>query len=138
MPRIVGPGSGKLRLSIIAVVVLFAFTPISKALLSAVDGSFAPSPYSSLSLRNPSDPATGYKVGDLVPVRVTNHTGSTKTYHWSATESGVVISTGERTLRNGTGATINVPTNFGKRGDLRIALAGTDIYVTLPLKRAGS
>jgi hypothetical protein len=123
-------------LSIAAAIVLFAFTPISRALLLSVDGSFAPTPFSSLALRSPSEPATGFQVGDLVPVRLANHTGSTKTYHWSALEHGVIVSLGEKTLLNGRGTNINVPTAFGRPGILRITLTGTDVYITVALERS--
>jgi hypothetical protein len=136
MPRIVGPGSSKRRLIIVAVVVLFAFTPISRALLFTVDGSFAPSPFSSLALTSPSNPAASFLVGDLVPVRLTNHTGSSKTYHWKATQRGVVVSLGVKTLVNGHGVNIDVPTNFGSVGKLRIAVSGTNIFVTVHLARS--
>jgi hypothetical protein len=136
MPRIIGSGSSKFRLTIIVLIVLFFFTPISRALLSSADGSFAPSPYSSLALRTPSNPATSFEVGDLVPVRLSNRSGSDKTYHWRATQNGVVISLGEKTVLNGRGADINVPTSLGTSGILRIALTGTDVYVTLRLHRS--
>ena len=136
MPRIVGPGPRKLRLPIVAVVALFAFTPISRALLFSVDGSLAPSPFSSLALKAPSDAVAGVQVGNLVPVRLTNHTGSARTYHWSASQRGVVVSLGETTLLNGRGATIDVPTNYAASGILRIALTGTDIFVTVPLSKS--
>jgi hypothetical protein len=131
MPRIVGRGSSRARLVIIAVIVLFAFTPLSRALLDASDGSFSPTPFTSLALRSPSDPTLGVQVGDLVPVLLTNHTGSTRTYHWSATQHGVAISIGSVTLSNGNGAKINVPTNFGRAGELRIGINGTQIFVTV-------
>jgi hypothetical protein len=136
MPRIVGSGSSKFRLSIVALIILFAFTPISRVLLTSVDGSFAPAPFSSLALQSSSDPASAFEVGDLVPVRLTNRTGKTKTYHWIATQHEVVISVGEKTVLNGHGANIDVPTSFGKAGILRIALSGTDVYVTLRLQRS--
>jgi hypothetical protein len=136
MPRIVVAGSSRLRLSIIAVVVLFAFTPISRALLSSVDGSFAPSPFTSLALRAPSSPASDFEVGDLIGVRLTNRTGTTKTYQWSATQHGVVISLGEKTVPNGHGANVDVPTSFGRAGSLRIALNGTNVFVTVLLQEA--
>jgi hypothetical protein len=123
-------------LSIVVIVVLFAFTPISRALLSSVDGSFSPSPFSSLALRTPSNPSSDFEVGDLVGVRLTNRTGSTKTYHWSATQHGVVISLGETTVRNGQGANVNVPTSFARAGALRIGLDGTKVFVTLSLQQA--
>jgi hypothetical protein len=135
MPRIVGPGSSKLRLSIVAaVIILFAFVPLSHAFLSSVDGSFAPSPYSSLTLSNSAHPAVGFEVGDLVPVLLTNHTGSTKTYHWNASQRGVVVSLGEITLRNASGVNIDVPTHLARSGRLRIGLTGTDVFVTVPLQ----
>jgi hypothetical protein len=114
---------------------LFAFTPISHALLASADGSFSPAPFTSLALRSPSNPA-GYEVGDLIPVRLTNHTGSTKTYHWDATQKGVVVSLGEETLPNGRTTTIDVPTNFGRAGTLRIAVARSDVYLTIHLASA--
>jgi hypothetical protein len=133
MPRIVGLGSRTLRLSILVVVVLLAFTPISRALLAASDGSFSPSPYSSLAVRTSTNVPAGYQVGDLVPVRITNRTGSTKTYHWNASQHGVVVSLGETTLVNGQWANINVPTAFAAAGRLRIAISGTGIFVTVPM-----
>jgi hypothetical protein len=136
MPRIIGSGSSKWRLSIVALIILFAFTPISRALLLSADGSFAPTPFSSLALRSPSNPAAGFQVGDLVPVRLTNRTGSIKTYHWNASQRGVVVSLGEKTLLNGKGADINVPTGLGRPGVLRIGLTGTDVFVTVTLLRS--
>jgi hypothetical protein len=136
MPRIVGSGSSKFRLSVIALVVLFAFTPISKAFLDSVDGSFSPTPFTSLALRTPANPGSSFEVGDLIPVRLTNRTGTTKTYQWSATQHGVVISLGQKTVRNGDEANVNVPTTLGKAGTLRITLTGTNIYVTVSLQRS--
>ena len=136
MLRIVGSGSSKFRLSIVAVIVLFAFTPLSRALLLSVDGSFAPSPFSSLALRTPSDAAAAVQAGQFVPVRLTNHSGSTRTYHWSATQNGVLISLGQKTLLNGRGANIDVPTSGAASGRLRIALTGTDIFVTVPILKS--
>jgi hypothetical protein len=136
MPRIVGPGSSKFRLSIVVIVVLFAFTPISRALLSSVDGSFSPSPFTSLALRTPANPGSEFEVGDVIGLRVTNRTGTTKTYHWNATQHGVVISLGETTVANGHGADVNVPTSFGRPGTVRIALDGTNVFVTLSLQPA--
>ena len=136
MPRIVGRGSRRLRICIVAVIVLFTFTPISRALLLSVDGSFTPTPFSSLALRSPSDSTAGFQIGDLVPVRLTNHSGSTKTYQWNAMQHGVIVSLGEKTLLNGHGANINVPTNFGRPGTLQITITGTDVFVTVPLVRS--
>jgi hypothetical protein len=136
MPRIVGPGSRTLRLSIIAVVVLFAFTPISRALLASADGSFAPSPYSSLALRTPPGRQQGYLIGDLVPVRLINRTGSTRTYHWDAIQKGVVVSLGELTVRNGDGANIDASTTYASAGKLTIAIVGTNIFVTVSILKS--
>jgi hypothetical protein len=135
MPRIVGPGSRK-YLPVVAVIVLFAFTPISRALLVSVDGSFAPKPYSSLALKNPSDVGALVFSGQRVSVRLTNHTGSTKTYFWRATQKGVFISLGEQRLQNGRGATIDVPTSGASSGSLRITLTGTDVFVTIPILKS--
>jgi hypothetical protein len=71
-----------------------------------------------------------------VPVLLTNHTGSPKTYHWSATQRGVAISIGSVSLPNGDGAKINVPTNFGRAGKLKIAVNGTQIFVTVNLAKS--
>jgi hypothetical protein len=136
MPRIVGPGSRTIRLSIIAVVVLFAFTPISRALLASADGSFAPTPYSSLALRTTAGRQQGFPVGDLVPVRLTNRTGSTRTYHWEAVQRGVVVSLGELTVRNGGEANINVSTTYASIGKLTIAIAGSDVFVTASIVKS--
>ena len=136
MPRIVGPGSRTIRLSIIAVVVLFAFTPISRALLASADGSFAPTPYSSLALQTPAGRQQGFLVGDLVPVRVTNRTGATRTYHWDAVQKGVVVSLGELTVRNGGSANIDVSTTYASAGKLTIAIAGTNIFVTVSMRKS--
>jgi hypothetical protein len=135
MPRIVGRGSSRLRLAIIGLVALFAFTPISRAVLVAADGSFSPTPFTSLALRSSSDPTPAVQVGDLVPVLLTNHTGMTRSYHWSATQQGVAISIGNVTLANGHGANINVPTTFGRAGKLRIGINGTQVFVTVNLER---
>jgi hypothetical protein len=118
------------------VVLVFGFTPISRALLRSVDGSFAPSRYNSLALRTPSDAAVGFLAGEPVAVRLTNHTGHIKTYHWSATQGGALISLGEETLDNGRATTILVPTRGAVTGRLRIALSGTSVFVTVPILKA--
>jgi hypothetical protein len=133
MPRIVGFGSRTRRLSILAVILLFAFTPISSALLASSDASFAPVPYTSLAVRTPAIVPQGFELGDLIPVRLTNQTGDKRTYHWSASERGVVVSLGEITLDNGRAADINVPTNFASAGRLRISITGTDVFLTVPI-----
>ena len=81
MPRIVGPGSSRLLLSLGVAVLLFGFPPMSRVLLRSVDGSFAPSRYNSLALRTPSDVAVGIRAGEPVPVQLTNRSGHIKTYH---------------------------------------------------------
>ena len=115
------------------VVLAFGFTPIANALLKSVNGSFAPSRYSSLALKTPSDAVAGYLAGDPVAVELTNHSGRAKTYRWSATQNGALVSLGEETIDSGRGITINVPTQGAVTGKLRIALSGTTIFVTVPL-----
>lgn len=133
MPRILGPGSSRLLLSLVIAFILFGFTPISGGLLRLVDGSFAPSPYSSLGLKTPSNAAVGYLAGDPVPVLLTNETGHTKTYHWSATQGGALVSLGDETLGNGRTTTIFVPSRGATTGKLQIALTGTNIFLTVPI-----
>ena len=133
MPRIVGFSSKRLLLALIVAVLLFGFTPISRALLRSVDGSFAPTPYSSLALRTPSDAAVGVLAGEPVPVQLTNETGHTKTYHWSATQDGALISLGEEIVQSGRTTTILVPSQGAATGRLQIALNGTEVFVTVPV-----
>ncbi|HEV3187375.1 MAG TPA: hypothetical protein VGZ04_04925 [Acidimicrobiales bacterium] len=116
-----------------AAIILFGFTPISRVLLRTVDGSFAPSKYSSLALRTPSDAVNGLFAGQPVLVRLTNHTGHLKTYHWNASQNGALISLGEQTLGNGRATTISVPSRGAISGRLRIAISGTNIFVTVPI-----
>jgi len=115
------------------VVLLFGFTPASRVLLRSVNGSFASTPYSSLALVAPSDAAVGFPAGEPVPVRLTNDSGRTKTYHWSATENGALISLGEDTIGNGHATSILVPSRGAVTGVLRIALTSTDIFITVPI-----
>jgi hypothetical protein len=133
MPRIVGPGPSRLILSVIVVVILFFFTPISNAVLRVVDGSFAPAHYSSLALHDPTDTAAGIFPGQPVRVQLTNHTGRTKTYHWSATEKGSLVSLGEETLGDGKSITFSVPSRGAVTGTLNVALTGTTVFVTVPV-----
>lgn len=133
MPRIEGRGSSRYFIAFAVVVLAFAFTPISRALLHSVDGSFAPSRYSSLALRTPSDAVAGYLAGDPVAVELTNKTGHTETYHWTAIQNGALISLGEETLGSDQVATIKVPTRGAVTGKLRIELSGTNVFVTVPL-----
>jgi hypothetical protein len=136
MPRIVGPGSSRLLLSLLVVALLFAFTPLERALMSSVGGSFAQSPYTALAFASPSRAAAGFVVGQSVPIQVSNRSGHTETYHWSATEGHSLISLGERTVPNGQTASILVPSNGAVPGTLRIALAKTDIFLTVPLLKS--
>jgi hypothetical protein len=122
-------------LPLAVLVLVFAFTPISHVLLSSVHGSFAPSPYSSLALRTPSNASVGFLVGNPVDIELANHTGHNETYHWSATEGGALISLGEETVKNGRTTTISVPTRGAKSGTMRVALNGTDVFVTVPLQK---
>ena len=133
MRRIVGPGPSRLLLPVIVFVILFCFTPFSKAMLRVVDGSFAPAHYSSLALQDPTDAAAGILPGQPVRVQLTNHTGRTKTYYWSATQRGNLISLGEETLGNGKSVTFSVPYRDAVTGTLSVALTGTTVFVTVPI-----
>jgi hypothetical protein len=126
--------SSRPLLALIIVILLFGFTPISRVLLRSADGSFAPNPYSSLALGTPSRAAVGFVAGKPVPVQLTNRTGHTETYQWSATQNGTLISLGEDTLDNGRASTVLVPSRGAIAGKLRIALTGTNIFVTVPIR----
>jgi len=117
-------------------VLAFAFTPISHVLLRTVDGSFTPSQYSSLALSVPSDGSSGVVTGEQVSVLLTNRTGHAKTYHWSATQKGALISLGEETLDNGRTTTILVPSRGAVTGVLRIGITGTNIFVSVPVLKS--
>jgi hypothetical protein len=119
-------------LILVVVVLLFAFTPISRALLRSVHGSFSPSRYSSLALKVPSAVSVGVRAGTVIPVIITNHTGRAETYHWRATQLGSLISLGEETVSNGGSSTIVVPSRGAVPGTLRISLTGTAIFLTVP------
>jgi len=136
MPRIVGPGSSRLLIALVVAVLLFGFTPVSRALLRSVNGSFAPSRYSSLALRNPPDAVAGIFAGQPVLVQLTNRTGHSRTYHWSATQHGALISLGVETLGEGRATTISVPSRGAVSGRLRISLSGTNIFVTVPILKS--
>jgi len=136
MPRTVDPRTTKVLICAVFLVLIFAFTPISKALLSAFDGSFTPTSYSSLALQTPANATAGFTVGRPVLVRLTNATGHLETYHWNARQNGALISLGEETLANGKSATISVPSRGAAAGSLRIALGGTKVFVTVPLVRS--
>jgi hypothetical protein len=133
MQRIVGSGPSRIVLSVVVLVILFCFTPFSNALLRAVGGSFAPAHYSSLALEHPADAANGVLAGQPVRVQLTNHTGHTQTYHWSATQKGNLISLGEVTVSNGKNVTFAVPSRGAAAGTLSVALTGTTVFVTVPV-----
>jgi hypothetical protein len=118
--------------------VLFGFTPISRELLKTVDGSFAPTPYSSLALSTPADAATGIPEGLPVPIQLTNDTGRTQKYHWTAQENGVLISQGEQTLGNGQAIGLSVSSHGAVSGTLRIVLQDTQVFITVPITGPGS
>jgi hypothetical protein len=136
MSRIAGPGSSRILLPLVIVVLVLAFTPISRVLLWTVDGSFAPSPYSSLALSSPSDGSSGVVTGERVSVQLTNRTGHAKTYHWSATQKGALISLGEETLGNGRTTRILVPSRGAVTGVLRIGITGTNIFISVPILKS--
>jgi len=102
-------------------------------MLRVVDGSFATAHYSSLALQDPADSAAGILTGQPVRVQLTNHTGRTKTYYWSATQRGNLISLGEETLGNGKTVTFSVPYRGAVTGTLSVALTGTTVFVTVPI-----
>jgi hypothetical protein len=129
MPRVVN----RLLLALIVVLLLFAFTPISSALLRLVHGSFAPAPYSSLALRSPSVASVGVRAGKPIRVQLTNETGHTKTYYWNATQRGALISLGVQTVQSGRTTTFLVPSQGSAAGKMKIALKGTSIFITVPI-----
>ena len=122
---------------LIVITLLFGFSPISRFLLQVVHGSFSPAPYTALSLVNQESDFNGVKAGRPVAVRLSNRTGVTKNYSWSATEKNVVISRGTKFLKTGKSATILIPTRGAKSGTLRIGLDRTDIFVTVSILSPG-
>ncbi|MGH9918786.1 MAG: hypothetical protein ACRD6W_07970, partial [Nitrososphaerales archaeon] len=101
-----------------------------------VDGSFSPIPYSSLSLKVPSDATVGVAAGSRVAVQLTNKTGHQRTYQWSATQNGTLISLGEDTVDNGRTSVILVPSKGAGTGSLRIVLRASRVFVTVPIVRS--
>jgi hypothetical protein len=136
VPRIEYRLGKRLYLALALAIVLLGFTPISHVLLRLVNGSFAPTSYTSLALRTPSEASTGIKHGVAVQVELTNRSGHVKSYRWQATQSGVLIGTGLEKLANGQADTIRVPTTYAARGKLRVGLVGTDIYVSVPILKS--
>lgn len=126
-------GTSRLILLAVVAVLLFGFSPISRLLLRAANGSFSPAPYTSLALTTPSTALTGIPVGVPISIRLANRTGAEKTYHWNATEGGALVSLGEETLPKGGSTTILVPSRGANTGTLRIAITGTQIFLTVPV-----
>ena len=139
MPGKKGRAEGTSRYVVFLVVIalVFGFSPISHALLRTVNGSFAPSPYSSLSLAAQANVGVPIFAGTPVKIILTNHTGHIKKYLWSATQNGVLISQGEKTLGDDRSATIRVSSKGAKAGNLQIGLNGTDIFVTVTMVEWG-
>lgn len=133
MPRIFGTFPSRVVLPVVVLAILFCFTPFSKAMLRAVDGSFAPAHYTSLALKDPGAAAAGVLAGVPIRVELTNHTGHVETYHWSATQKGNLVSLGEVTLDNGKNVTFSVPSKGAADGKLNVALTGTTVFVTVPV-----
>jgi hypothetical protein len=129
---------GMLLLTILVVLLLIGFTPISKRLLHRVDGSFVPTPYSSLALSTPSVIASGIEAGSDIPIRLSNHTGRTTTYSWTAAQHDVVISRGTQKLANGKSTTLYVTSLGADKGKLTIALMNTKIFLTVPISGSHS
>ncbi|MGC2169610.1 MAG: hypothetical protein WA580_10955 [Acidimicrobiales bacterium] len=127
-------GSNRLLVIVVIAVLLFGFTGISDVLLRAVNGSFSPSAYSSLALNSPSEATRGVKVGSVVRVTLVNHTQQEKTYRWGATQDGSLISLGTETLQRGESTVIRVPTRGALAGPLKIALTGSNVFVTVPVR----
>jgi hypothetical protein len=125
-----------LSLTLIVLVLVFGFSPISRLLLSTVSGSFSPTPYTSLALKASSHATRGIVAGQPVPVRLVDRTGRPKTYHWSATQNGRLVSLGDEALDSGQAVTILIPTRGATKGALRISLAGTQVFVTVPILRS--
>ena len=137
MPGKDGRGKRRFVVFVVVVALMFGFSPISHGLLRYVNGSFAPSRYSSLSLSNPSSVVVGVLARGPVPVLLTNHTGQIKKYHWFVTQKDALLSQGEKTLGNGQTTTILISLQRAKAGRLRIALQGTHIFVTVPVLSSG-
>ncbi|MHB8379022.1 MAG: hypothetical protein ACYDB2_03760 [Acidimicrobiales bacterium] len=101
-----------------------------------MDGSFTPSPYTSMALSTPSQGSSGVAAGKPVSVQLTNRTGHARTYHWSATQKGALVSLGEETLGSGRSTTVFVPSLGAATGVLRIGITGTNIFVTVPILKS--
>ncbi len=126
----------RLALVLAIAILVLGFSPISRALLSSADGSFSPTPYSSLALEKSSTAPKGVVAGTTVAVKLVNRTGHFKTYHWSATQGGGLLSLGEESLGSGKATTILIPTRGAAQGTMRIALTGTNVFVTVPILKS--
>jgi hypothetical protein len=126
----------KFILPLVAALAIFGFTPISHGLLRIVNGSFAPTSFTSLALHSPDQAVTGVKKGVVVQVDVRNETGRSRTYKWQATQAGTLVGIGEQRVMNGQTATISVATKFAATGPLRITLEGTNVYVAVPILKS--
>ena len=122
---------------LIVIVLLFGFSSISRVLLRAVHGSFAPTPYTSLSLVDQEAVSNGVRAGRPVAVRLLNRTGVTRIYSWRAVEKKAVISHGKKLVKVGQSATLLIPTRGASAGKLRISLDRTDIFVTVSIMAPG-
>ena len=140
MPGNVGHGKirGSFAVLVAVMILVFGFSPISRALLELVHGSFSPSPFSSLSLLAKIDLNNGVAAGQPVAVLVANHTGHTQNYHWIATQRGSIIRQGEKTVGNGKAAKLMISSKGTRAGQLRVSLQGTDIFVTVTLIKSAS
>ena len=122
MPRITGAGSKRLRVTVLVVILALAvaFTPVSRALLSAIDGSFAPIHYTSLAFVHPARVTRGVTAGTPVRMELANHLGHRETYQLHVTQSGSLISLGTETLGSGQAEVVSIPTLGARRGTLEV------------------
>lgn len=137
MPGMDDRGPKRVLVVVVIAVLVFGFAPISRTLLRSVHGSFAPSSYSALALKVPSDAVTGVIAGNYIRVQLMNHTGQTKTYHWSASQKGALIGLGVETVGNDQATTIFVPSRGAASGRLQIQLTGTNVFITVPILGTG-
>jgi hypothetical protein len=138
MPGRRGSWVSRVLLVLIMATLVFGFSPISRQLLRSVNGSFAPTPYSSLGLVSPTSATTSMPIGLPVLVELTNHTGHSEVYHWMAEERGALISQGRQRVSSGGSVPLSVPTRRAVAGELRIVLNGTKVFLTVPLVKSTS
>lgn len=135
MPRIIGAGSKRLRATVLVVILALAFTPLSRVLLRAVDGSFAPVHYTSLALIHPALVTGGIASGTPIRLELVNHSGRRQTYHLRATQGGSLLSLGTETVQSGQKMELSIPTLGARSGHLEIRIAGTHVFVTVPIEK---